>query len=105
MLITVGVILDTMRQIEAFLLQRHYDGFLKKGRIRARSPNSQAGALEEATDLAAVGKLCLAVGSIFVFRHRPHLGAMGAIGGSKLAPVLRFATSGDESNIVDPFSR
>ena len=35
MLITVGVILDTMRQIETFLLQRHYDGFLKKGRIRA----------------------------------------------------------------------
>ena len=32
MLITVGVILDTMRQIETFLLQRHYDGFLKKGR-------------------------------------------------------------------------
>jgi len=26
-----------MRQIETFLLQRHYDGFLKKGRIRGRS--------------------------------------------------------------------
>ncbi|NQY32570.1 MAG: preprotein translocase subunit SecY [Coraliomargarita sp.] len=37
MLITVGVLLDTMRQIETFLLQRHYDGFLKKGKIRARS--------------------------------------------------------------------
>lgn len=37
MLITVGVILDTMRQIETFLLQRHYDGFLKKGKIRSRS--------------------------------------------------------------------
>jgi len=37
MLITVGVILDTMRQVETFLLQRHYDGFLKKGRVRARS--------------------------------------------------------------------
>lgn len=36
MLITVGVILDTMRQVETFLLQRHYDGFLKKGRIRGR---------------------------------------------------------------------
>jgi preprotein translocase subunit SecY len=43
MLITVGVILDTMRQIETFLLQRHYDGFLKKGRIRARSANPQQG--------------------------------------------------------------
>ena len=31
MLITVGVLLDTMRQIETFLLQRHYDGFLAQG--------------------------------------------------------------------------
>ena len=37
MLITVGVILDTMKQVETFLLQPHYDGFLKKGRVRARS--------------------------------------------------------------------
>lgn len=36
-LIAVGVSLDTMRQIETYLLQRHYDGFLKKGRIRGRS--------------------------------------------------------------------
>jgi preprotein translocase subunit SecY len=67
MLINVGVILDTMRQIETFLLQRHYDGFLKKGRLRARSANAQAGALGDALDLEAVGKLCLAVGSIFLF--------------------------------------
>src|SRR3984885_2881177 len=67
MLITVGVILDTMRQIETFLLQRHYDGFLKKGRIRSRSPNAQGGAMGDALDLRAVGKLCLAVGSIFLF--------------------------------------
>lgn len=36
-LITVGVLLDSMRQIETFLLQRHYDGFLKKGRTRSRA--------------------------------------------------------------------
>ncbi len=36
-LITVGVLLDTMRQMESFLLMRHYDGFLRKGRIRGRS--------------------------------------------------------------------
>jgi preprotein translocase subunit SecY len=36
MLITVGVVLDTMRQMESHLLMRHYDGFLKKGRIRGR---------------------------------------------------------------------
>jgi preprotein translocase subunit SecY len=36
MLITVGVLLDTMRQMESYLLMRHYDGFLKKGRVRGR---------------------------------------------------------------------
>jgi preprotein translocase subunit SecY len=36
MLITVGVILDTMRQMESYLLMRHYDGFLKKGRLKGR---------------------------------------------------------------------
>jgi len=36
LLITVGVLLDTMRQVESHLLMRHYDGFLKKGRIRGR---------------------------------------------------------------------
>src|SRR6266511_3719718 len=35
-LITVGVLLDTMQQMESHLLMRHYDGFLKKGRIRGR---------------------------------------------------------------------
>jgi preprotein translocase subunit SecY len=36
MLITVGVLLDTMRQMETHLMMRHYDGFLKKGRMRGR---------------------------------------------------------------------
>ena len=35
-LITIGVMLDTMRQVESHLMMRHYDGFLKKGRIRGR---------------------------------------------------------------------
>jgi preprotein translocase subunit SecY len=35
-LIAVGVMLDTMRQMESHLLMRHYDGFLKKGRLRGR---------------------------------------------------------------------
>src|SRR3989454_8811034 len=34
LLIIVGVMLDTMRQVETHLIQRHYDGFLRKGRIR-----------------------------------------------------------------------
>ena len=37
LLIMIGVMLDTMRQMETYLLQRHYDGFLRKGRIRGRS--------------------------------------------------------------------
>jgi preprotein translocase subunit SecY len=36
MLILVGVLLDTMRQMETHLLMRHYDGFLKKGKLRGR---------------------------------------------------------------------
>jgi preprotein translocase subunit SecY len=35
-LIIVGVMLDTMRQVESHLLTRHYDGFLKKGKLRSR---------------------------------------------------------------------
>jgi preprotein translocase subunit SecY len=36
-LILVGVALDTLQQIESHLLMRHYDGFIKKGKIRGRS--------------------------------------------------------------------
>jgi len=36
LLIVVGVALDTLQQIESHLLMRHYDGFMKTGRIRGR---------------------------------------------------------------------
>ncbi|MCH7772801.1 MAG: preprotein translocase subunit SecY [Bacteroidetes bacterium] len=36
LLILVGVALDTLQQIESHLLMRHYDGFMKSGKIRAR---------------------------------------------------------------------
>ena len=36
LLIMVGVILDTLKQIESYLLMRHYDGLLKTGRIQGR---------------------------------------------------------------------
>ena len=36
LLIIVGVALDTLRQMESFLLMRNYDGFLKHGRLRGR---------------------------------------------------------------------
>ncbi|MGE4489510.1 MAG: preprotein translocase subunit SecY [Kiritimatiellales bacterium] len=35
LLIMVGVMLDTMRQVESHLLMRHYDGFLKKGKLKS----------------------------------------------------------------------
>ena len=35
LLIIVGVMLDTMRQVESYLLNRHYDGFLRKGKLRS----------------------------------------------------------------------
>ncbi|MEI6633566.1 MAG: preprotein translocase subunit SecY [Chlamydiota bacterium] len=36
LLIIVGVMLDTMRQVESHLVMRHYEGFMRKGRIRGR---------------------------------------------------------------------
>jgi preprotein translocase subunit SecY len=36
LLITVGVILDLLQQIESHLLSRHYDGLMKSGRVRGR---------------------------------------------------------------------
>jgi preprotein translocase subunit SecY len=36
LLIVVGVALDTLQQVESHLLMRHYDGFLKTGKIRGR---------------------------------------------------------------------
>lgn len=37
LLILVGVVLDTLQQIESHLLMRHYDGLLKSGRIKGRT--------------------------------------------------------------------
>lgn len=36
LLIMVGVCLDTLQQIESYLLMRHYDGFMKSGKIKGR---------------------------------------------------------------------
>lgn len=37
LLIMVGVILDTLQQIESYLLMRHYEGMMKSGRIKGRT--------------------------------------------------------------------
>lgn len=52
LLILVGVVLDVMRQVETHLLQSHYDGFLKKGRIRGRFDRlQQTGKVVDSTTL------------------------------------------------------
>ena len=43
LLILVGVVLDTLQQIESHLLMRHYDGLMKTGRIKGRTPASVEG--------------------------------------------------------------
>ncbi len=40
LLILVGVVLDTLQQIESHLLMRHYDGLVKSGRIKGKSGNA-----------------------------------------------------------------
>ncbi|HRY99678.1 MAG TPA: SecY family transport protein, partial [Bacteroidales bacterium] len=43
LLILVGVVLDTLQQIESHLLMRHYDGLTKSGRIKGRTAYSMTG--------------------------------------------------------------
>ena len=67
MLITVGVILQVLQQFETYLLQRHYDGFLKKGRIRGRNPATKARPqLTVTSDMGNLRPLMLVLGSIFL---------------------------------------
>ena len=39
LIIMVGVVLDTLNQIESYLLMRHYDGMMKSGKLKGRSQN------------------------------------------------------------------
>jgi preprotein translocase subunit SecY len=43
LLILVGVVLDTLQQIESYLLMRHYDGLMKTGRVTGRTSVPAAG--------------------------------------------------------------
>jgi preprotein translocase subunit SecY len=71
LLIIVGVVLDTMRQVETHLIQRHYDGFLRKGRIRGRFERTTWSGGEEASEGALlwlyVGIAMLLVAGVAVF--------------------------------------
>ncbi len=66
LLIIVGVVLDTMRQVETHLLQRHYDGFLRKGRMRgSRDVRPRMGSTSVLDDKAIVW-MCTAAGFIII---------------------------------------
>jgi preprotein translocase subunit SecY len=58
-LITVGVILDTMRQMEIQLLERNYDGFLQKGKARSRG-------IKEGMGLAEIIESCKKIKVVFL---------------------------------------
>ncbi len=73
LLIIVGVMLDTMRQVETHLIQRHYDGFLRKGRIRgrlsiARLQPRRSGAARRLMWLY-VGIAVLVIGGVAIFLY------------------------------------
>ncbi len=77
LLIIVGVVLDTMRQVETHLLQRHYDGFLRKGRIRgARDVRPRMGSGNLLNDqtlvlmYAGLGLLVIAGVTIYLATHK-----------------------------------
>jgi preprotein translocase subunit SecY len=75
LLICVGVVLDTMRQVETHLIQRHYDGFLRKGRLRGRferTPSGRGEAVQQGALIwmwVGVAILVIAGMSIFVANH------------------------------------
>jgi len=70
------VTLDTMRQVETFLLQRHYDGFLRKGKIRGRSaprPSVGGSTVSDSTVvkiIAGIGLFVIAGLAAYLSTHR-----------------------------------
>src|SRR5437588_10519917 len=74
LLIIVGVMLDTMRQVETHLIQRHYDGFLRKGRIRGgrfdRASYARGDAARNTTLMwLYVGIAIIVIGGVAVFLY------------------------------------
>ena len=67
-LITVGVLLDTIKQLETYLLQRNYDGFLSKGKIRGRVSGKVSSSLSrlDEDEMKSLKLLLWVVGILFV---------------------------------------
>ncbi len=77
LLIIVGVMLDTMKQVETYLIQRHYDGFLRKGRIRGqydRTPAGRGEAVRQTALLWLYAGIALAIlgGAAIFVAHNSH---------------------------------
>jgi len=76
LLIMVGVVLDVMRQVETQLLQKHYDGFLRKGKIKGRYDRlNQTGNTASKTAivyLLAIVSLLIVVGAAAYYFQSPH---------------------------------
>ncbi len=77
LLILVGVVLDTMRQVETYLIQRNYDGFLRKGRLKGRYDRlAQTGRAVPTTVLVYFGAiiaLLLVLGiTAWIYQRGPH---------------------------------
>jgi preprotein translocase subunit SecY len=63
LLIVVGVVLDTMRQVETHLIQKNYDGFLRraKGGSSDRSPSAVAVVSQQKTGVLSVAVVALVI--------------------------------------------
>ena len=72
----IGVVLDVMKQIETHLLQSHYDGFLRKGRIRGRFDRlQQTGKVANPVTLAwmwAGIAVVTIIGVVYFLMRSPH---------------------------------
>jgi preprotein translocase subunit SecY len=64
-LIAVGVVLETMKQIEGHLLQKNYDGFLKKVKTRANSRIARP--MAPMDDFKNLKVLCVILAALFIF--------------------------------------
>lgn len=72
LLILVGVLLDMMKQVETTLLQKNYDGFLKKGKIRGKYAHLQGTGEAASSSLVTVMWIVIALGVLtaaVVFAH------------------------------------
>jgi preprotein translocase subunit SecY len=77
LLIMVGVVLDVMRQVETQLLQKHYDGFLRKGKLKGRYDRlSQASGAAPRTAIiylwTVIGILIVIGSAVYIYNSNGH---------------------------------